>query len=108
MSLWKRGKVYWVFFNMDGKRHQFSTGTGTRKHAEAIARKLKDEANLRRFQAPLLNPAMLFLEMTERFRARGMVRPHHEGRLKQLLPYLTDVPIGRINKSVADAYRRWR
>ena len=50
MSLFKRGNVWWSYWYQDGIRHQCSTGTGSRKDAELVEKKLKEEANLRRFQ----------------------------------------------------------
>src|SRR5712692_9228517 len=51
---------------------------------------------------------MSFGELAARFLAEGSARPWHIDRLKLLLPYWSEVPIGRIHKSMAADYRRRR
>lgn len=108
MSLMKRGRVWWTFFYVDGLRHQVSTGTGNRRRAEQIEIRLRDEANLRRHQMPLYDPKMIFGELALRFLAKADVRAYHTDRLKVLLPFFADLPIGHISKSTAAEYRRYR
>ena len=45
MSLFKRGKVWWSYFYVDGIRHQYSTETSNRRQADTIEAKLKEEVN---------------------------------------------------------------
>src|SRR5512135_3407332 len=101
MTLYKRGKVYWAYVSLDGVRHARSTGTGNRKLAEQIEKGFKDELNLKRFGLSQLAPEMTFGELAARFLAGGSPRPYHIDRLKVLLPYWADTPIGRITKSQA-------
>lgn len=108
MSLFKRGNVWWAYFYRDGVRHQFSTGTSSRRQAEKIEAKLKEEVNSQRFQISEADPQMRFDELAARFMASGAVRPHHLYHLKFLLPYFAGIPILRITKPMADEYRRHR
>ena len=107
MTLYRRGSVYWSYFYVDGIRHQHSTGTNNRRIAEAVERKLKDEVNLRRFQLPQADPNMTFEELSAHFLARAnpTPKPFHVGRIDQLLPFFSQVPIARIDKGLARAYR---
>ena len=108
MSLWKRGNVWWVYFYIDGRRHQASTGTSNRRQAEQVELKLRQEANLRRHQVVQVDPQMTFGALAARFIADASPRPHHLDRLKHLLPYFADVPLVRINKGMARDYRNQR
>jgi hypothetical protein len=105
VSLFKRGGVYWSYLIVDGIRHQRSTGTSKRRQAETIEQSFKDELNLKRHQLPQFDPDMTFGELSARFLANGGPRPYHHDRLKILLPFFADVPIGQINKGLAHQYR---
>jgi integrase len=108
MSLWKRGRVYWSYVYMDGVRYAKSTGTGNRRQAEMIDQHFKEELNLKRQGIRLPVPGMTFGELAARFLAEGEVRPYHPDRLKLLIPYFSDTPIGRIDRAAARDYRRYR
>jgi len=108
MSLWKRGNVYWSYLYLDGIRYAQSTGTGNRRLAETIEHRFKEDLNLKRHQVVQPAPEMTFGELAARFLAEGGARPWHIDRLKLLLPYWSEVPIGRIHKSMAADYRRRR
>ena len=108
MTLYKRGNVYWAYVWVDGVRHAKSTGTGYRKQAEAIEKQFKEELNLKQHQLPQLDPQMTFGALAARFLAEGGPKPYHIDRLKLLLPYFADVPIGRITKNLARQYRQDR
>src|SRR5665213_886960 len=108
LSLMKRGNVWWVYLYRDGSRFQYSTGTGNRKQAEKIEDKLKKELNDERFQLVEADRTMTFGELSARFIAGGSVRPHHLYHLKFLLPYLSDVHVLRITKSLAEEFRKAR
>lgn len=108
MSLLKRGAVWWSYFYVDGIRHQYSTGTGNRRQAEAVEQKRKAETNARRHQLIQANPDLTFGELAARFLANASPRPHHLDRLKCLLPYFANVPVLRLTKSMAADYRRCR
>src|SRR5258708_5775504 len=101
MTLFKRGNVYWVYVHRDGIRHAKSTGTGNRRQAELIEQRFKDELNLRQQGLSQLAPEMTFGELAARFLAEGSPRPYHIDRLKLLLPYWSETPIGRITKAQA-------
>jgi integrase len=93
---------------MDGVRHAQSTGTGNRRLAATIEQRFKEELNLKRHQIVQPTPQMSFGELAARFLAEGGALPWHIDRLKLLLPYWSEIPIGRIHKSMATDYRRRR
>ena len=102
MSLFKRGGVWWSYFYEDGIRHQQSTGASSRRQAETIQAKLKEEVNNRRFSVVQADPGMKFGALAARFIASGSVRPHHLYHLKFLLPFFSDCTVLRMTKSLAD------
>jgi hypothetical protein len=108
VSLWKRGNVYLSYLTMDGIRYAQSTGTGNRRRATLIEQHFREELNLKRHQVIEPTPQMSFGELAARFLTEGSPRPWHIDRLKLLLPYWSEVPIGRIHKSMTDDYRRRR
>ena len=108
MSLFKRGNVWWAYLYRDGIRHQYSTGTSNRRQAETIEGKLKEEVNNQRFQIVQSDPNMKFDELAARFIASGIARPHHIYHLKFLLPFLSEVPVLRITKSLTEEFRKRR
>jgi integrase len=108
VSLWKRGNIWWSYFYNDGVRHQVSTGTGNRRQAELIEQKLKQEANLARYQVVPVDPHLTFGELAARFIATATPRPNHLDRLKNLLPFFADVPVRQITKGLAERYRQAR
>jgi integrase len=108
MTLWKRGNVFWSYVYVDGVRHAKSTGTGNRRNAEQIEQRFKEELNLKRQGMSQLAPDMTFGELAARFLAEGIHKPYHLDRLKVLLPYFGETPIGRISKALARDYRTRR
>jgi integrase len=108
MSLWKRGKVYWSFIYVDGIRYSQSTGTGNLRQATLIEQRFRDELNLKRHQIIQPAPQMTFGELTARFLAEGDRKDWHVDRLKLLLPYWSETPIGRIHKTMTADYRKRR
>jgi integrase len=108
VSLIKRGNVYWSYFNQDGIRYQQSTGTGSRRQAEAIELKFKNEANSRRHQLVQFDLDLTVAALAARFLADANPRPHHVWHLKSLLPYFGDHPVARLNRNMAAEYRAWR
>jgi len=105
MSLMKRGGVYWSYVYVDNVRYQQSTGTANRKKAEDIEENFKEELNLKQHALPQFNPDMTFGELSARFIANAGPRPYHLDRLKPLLPYFSEMPIGRITKGMIREYR---
>jgi integrase len=108
MSLWKRGKVYWSYIYVDGVRYSQSTGTGNLRQATLIEQRFQEQLNLKRHQIVQVNPQMTFGELAARFLAEGEARPWHIDRLKLLLPYWSETPIGRIHKGMTADYRKRR
>src|SRR3954454_13186089 len=108
MSLYKRGSVYWSFIWIDGVRHAQSTGTANRKLAEQIEKKFHDELVMKRSGLTQLALDMPFGKLAARFLADGSPKPYHIDRLKVLLPFWKDIPIGRITRAQAREYRTLR
>jgi integrase len=108
VSLFKRGGVYWSYVFVDGVRHARSTNTGTRRLAEQIDQKHKDELRLKATQFPELAPNMRFAELAARFLGEGSAKVWHRDRLKVLLPYFAGFSIGKINKAAIRQFRQER
>ena len=108
MSLYKRGRVWWAYYYVDGVRFQESTGTRNRRLAEQVLQKLKDEATMQQHTLPTLDPSLTFGALTARFIANAGPRPHQLERLKNLLPFFADRPIGSITKPLLREFRQQR
>jgi integrase len=108
VSLFKRGDVWWGYFYKDGIRHQFSTGTANKRHAETIEAKQREEINNQRFQIVETDRQMTFGELADRFVESGSVRKHHLFHLKFLRPCFSDIQVLRLTKSLAEEFRSAR
>lgn len=108
MTLFRRGNVFWAYVYIDGVRHAKSTGTANRRQAEQIEQRFKDELNLKRQGMSQLAPETTFGALAARFLAEGQPKPYHVDRLKVLLPYFAETPIGQITKNLAIGYRKYR
>lgn len=108
MSLYKRGRTFWTYLWVNGVRHAKSTGTSSRREAQDIEREFRHELNRKRHQLVEPIPEMTFGELVARFLADRPPLPHHLDRLKVLLPYFADYPIGRITKALVRSYRTRR
>ena len=60
MSLMKRGRIWWAYFEIDGVRHQISTRSPNRRDAERIVEQLRRDAVLKRHTLTRLDPALTF------------------------------------------------
>ena len=108
MSLYKRGRVWWAYVYVKGVRHAKSTGTGNLRIAQRIDQDFKEALTLASLGMQVPQPEMSFDELAVRFLAEASPKPHHLDRLKVLLPYFGEIPIGRINKSLVRDYRAKR
>jgi integrase len=108
VSLFLRGSVFWTQFYVDGLRYQQSTGATSRRQAELVERKLREEVQLRQHGVVKADPYVSFGEITAKFIANGVAKPFHMGRLEQVLPFFGQVPVLRITKGFANEYRAWR
>jgi integrase len=108
VSLYKRGRTFWTYLWVDGVRHAKSTGTAHRREAQDIEREFRQELNRKRHQLVQPMPEMTFGALAARFLADRPPLPHHLDRLKVLLPYFADYPIGRITKALVRSYRTRR
>jgi integrase len=105
VTLYKRGRKWSISLWIDGIRHLKSTGTTNRREAEGIEREFREELNRKRHQIREASPEMTFAELAARFLADGSPRPYHLDRLRVLLPYFGEIPIGRISKVSVREYR---
>ena len=108
MSLLKRGNIWWTFFHVGGIRHQQSTGTSSRRQAEWIERKLKDEANAQRHRIVQVDRHMTVGELVARFIANAEPSGYYVERLGMVLPFFADIPVLQLTKGIANDYRRYR
>lgn len=108
MSLYKRGRVWWSYVYVKGVRHAKSTGTSNLRIAQKIDQDFKEALTLASLGMRVPQPEMAFGELAARFLAEASPKPHHLDRLKVLLPYFGEIPIGRINKSLVRDYRAKR
>lgn len=108
MSLFKRGGVWWNYFNIDGVRHQLTTSTGNRRQAEAIARKQQDDANAQRFQLQQVDPDITFGELAAKFIAGSSCTKYHIDRLKHVLLYFKDSCVLSMTRGDLTKYRATR
>jgi integrase len=108
VSLYKRGRTFWTYLWINGVRHAKSTGTSSRREAHDIERAFRQELNRKRHQLVEPMPDMTFGALTARFIADRPPLPYHLDRLKVLLPYFSDYPIGRISKALVRSYRTRR
>jgi integrase len=109
MSLYRRGRIWWAYYYIDGIRHQASTNTSNRRDAERILDQLKRDAALQRHGVtPACQPEMTFGALVARFIAAGESRPHHRDRFTALLSYFAETAIGRIGKPMVREYRQAR
>ena len=108
MSLVKRGNVWWDYVWVGGIRHAKSTGTANRRKAEIIAKQFREELNDIRQRVPQRNPEMTVGELTARFIANGMAKPHALDRLNHLLPFFADIRVCDIMPGTVRQYRQER
>jgi len=108
VALWKRGRVWWTYVYVNGVRHAKSTGTSNRRVAEKIDQQFKEDLALARLGMRQPEPEMTFDALAARFIAEGSPKPWHLDRLKLLLPYFGETPIGQIQKALVRQYRAHR
>ena len=108
MTLFKRGKIWWTGFYVDGRRFQHSTGTNNRRQAELIEQKLKKDANLASFNIVVQDPHLTFDGLAEQFVAKNTLGRFHLGRLSYLSAFFGSMPVGAITKNTTVEYRQLR
>lgn len=108
MTLYKRGNVWWEYFYIDGIRHQYSTNTNNRRLAETVARKLRQEAVLRKHQLVEHDPDLKFEDVVTRFLTDGAPTAYHLDRLELLLPFFGEYRVREITKALVQQYRASR
>lgn len=105
VGLYRRGRVYWVNFYINGQRVLQSTGTRNRRDAEQIYQELRRRANAQRHHVALGGSKMLFSELASQFLTKTGNREYHRDRLDQLLPVFGPRRITTISRAMVDAYR---
>jgi len=108
VTLYRRGRIYWAYVWIDGIRHAQSTRTSNRRQAEAIAQKFQTELNLKRHSMSEPKPEMRFGELVARFLSEAEIKAYHLDRLKVLIPFFENIPIGQITKSLTTRFRKER
>jgi integrase len=108
MTLYKRGNIYWTYVWANGIRHAKSTQTGNRRLAQRIDEQYKEELALARTFPNRLQPDLTFGGLAARFLGEAGPKPHHIDRLKILLPYFADIPIGQISRAAVRDFRKYR
>src|SRR5882724_7661895 len=108
VALWKRGHVWWTYVWIDGVPHAKSTVTSNRRFADKVDQEFKEELQRLRLGMKVPQPEMTFGELAARFLAEGSPKRHHLDRLKMLLPYFSEIQIGRIGKALMRDYRAER
>ena len=107
MSIFSRGATYWSRVMINGVVHQKSLETTNYRRAEREERRYRDELELKQ-QRPDLAPELTFGALAARFLGSVEPKAYHKERLKVLLPFFSDIPIGRITKNTALEYRKFR
>jgi integrase len=108
VSVYRRGKYYWVYVWVDGIRYCKPAHTTTRRKAELISQQYREELLEQRYQPKQYQPDTIFLDLVATFLASGEARPYHHDRLKLLLPHFGDMAIGEITKAAVRSYRSRR
>jgi len=105
MTLFKRGRIYWTGFYVEGQRYQYSTGVTNRRIAETIEQKLRTEAQLQRFNIAIADPHVTFSEIAKEFEEKAKTSIFHRGRLVFLNAFFGEMPVIRITKNTVAEYR---
>jgi len=108
MSLFRRGDVWWCQVYRDGVRHQFSTGTGNRRQAEAVEDKFKRELHAKAFGLVDFDPTITIGTLVAHYMAKGKPSVYHTERIKQFLPCFADVQANRLTRGALADYRNQR
>jgi integrase len=107
VTLFKRGKLWWAYFTIDGVRHQESTGTPNRRSAERILKELKEQANLERHHIADFDPEITFAAVAEQFLSAGPSF-FNQDRLKHLLPFFRLLKVRELTRNKVYEYRTAR
>src|SRR5450432_2345981 len=108
MTLFKRGRLWWTGFYVDGERFQYPTGTTNRRQAELIEHKLREEANLRKYQIRIQDPTLTLQNLIDEFREKANPTRSHEGRLKYLSVFFGPMRVTALTRNTALEYRQAR
>jgi len=111
--LYKRGRVWWMYFTYRGKFIRKSTGTKNTKRAEKIHSKVVTEMEEGRWFDRQPGEKITFKEMMEKYMAehsepKKASAERDRSSLTHLLPYLKDYVISGITPSLINKYKTKR
>src|SRR5580692_9354836 len=99
MGLYRRGKIWWMAYMVDGRQHCESTGTSNKRLAKKILDKRKGEIAEGRFNLPRSNPPTLkkwsqqFLETV----AHPNTKRTYDSCIRMLLNFFGDARLSQIS-----------
>jgi len=113
MALYKRGRVWWMYFTYRGKFIRKSTGTGNTKRAEKIHSKVVTEIEEGRWFDRLPGEKITFKEMMDKYMAehsepKKASAERDRSSLTHLLPYFKGYIISGITPSLINKYKTRR
>lgn len=114
MGLYKRGRVWWMSFNVNGRRVQRTTETSDRKLAEAILGKTQTKIIEGKYFDVLEEKERTVSEMLERYleehSSRKSLTDYRRNRasLKHILPYFGDRTLAEVTPKLIAAYKAKR
>src|SRR5205823_5453238 len=76
--------------------------------AELIEKKFREELNSQRHGVIRIDPKVTLGQLAAHFIAEVGCTANHEGRLRVLLPFWSEIPVLSINKGHAQEFRVWR
>jgi integrase len=109
VSLYRRPSgMYDSYIWINGVRYRRATRTKNRRQAEVVEQKFREELNLQRHGIIQTDPDVTVGELVVQFISDGGCTKYHHGRLKELLPFWSEILALTINKGHAQEYRLWR
>jgi integrase len=112
MGLFKRGRVWWIAINYQGKQIRKPTGTSDKKLAKAILGKARASIIEGRFFDTLEEKERTFAEMMERYKAEHVVKKasqrQYGGYIKNFLPFFGHLTLAEISPKLIVQYKAKR
>jgi integrase len=105
--MYRRGKIWWITYMVDGRQHCESTGTSNKRLAKRILDKRKGEIAEGRFNLPKSNPPKL-KDWTEKFLetvAHPNTKRVYGSCVEMLLEFFRDVPLTQITPSRIEDFK---
>lgn len=108
MGLYKRGRVYWCQFYINGVRQLHPTGTNNRREAQEIFQQIRRRANARKHRVIIDGHIPKFMEVAGLFLSKTGNKRYHRDRLNYLLPSFGKHRADQITKGMVEEYRTMR